>query len=155
MQGVMCSKTFLWNNNLISYMLFFYLAFTGCWFYHMTCRQFFHIFMSNEKKIILAIFWMLVVPHDLKTFIHIFMSSWNTFFPLANFWMLVVPHDLHTFSFIYMQWNIFFSCTFLRLVVPHDFKTLFIYLWAVKPIFPCTFLNIGCTTWLTDIFLYL
>lgn len=36
----------------------------------------------------LASFWMLVVPHDLRTFFHIFMSNDTQFFSLARFWML-------------------------------------------------------------------
>ncbi len=122
MQGVMCSKTFLWNNNLISICYFFILQVTGCWFYHMTCRHFF-IYLWAMKKNNSCNFLNVGCTTWLEDIYSYIYEQWNTFFPLANFWMLVVPHDLHKFSFIYMQWNIFFLALFWRLVVPHDFKT--------------------------------
>ncbi len=128
------------------------------WLYHMTYRYF--SFIYKQWNFFLAIFWMLVVPHDLQTCIHIF-EQWNTYF-LAIFWMLVVPHDLQTFIhifmssetliylqfsecwlflFIYKQWNaIFFLASFWMLVIPHDFRTFFLYLWAmIHNFFPCMF----------------
>ncbi len=75
------------------------------------------------KKIILAIFWMLVVPHDLKTFIHIFMSSETLFFPLqiSECWLYHMTY-IHFHLFICNE-TFFFLALFWRLVVPHDFKT--------------------------------
>ncbi len=94
---------------------------------------------------------MLVVPHDLKTFIHIFMSSETLFFPLqiSECWLYHMTYrHFHlficneTFCFLHFSEGWLYHMTL---------RHLFIYLWAVKPIFPCKFLNVGCTTWLTDI----
>ncbi len=193
-----------WLEDIYSYIYeqwntFFPLAISECWLYHMTYIHF-HLFICNETFFFLALFWRLVVPHDFKTFIHIFMSS-ETHFPLhiSEYWLYHMTYRY--FSFIYKQLN-FFLAIFWMLVVPHDLQTcihifmssetliflqfsecwlyhmtcrhLLIYLWAVKHLFSCNFLNVGYfylfinnemlffsrkfldvgyTTWLKDIFL--